>query len=186
MDTGHYMAFKHSISFATNLAANFGWDWFRIIPDIVSKLLRAAIWSLLFKSEQTPFPQTQVTFHLRPIWLQTLVEIDSESYQTLFPSFCALASEVAVLFCSNLSRLPFLGQFVDSDLLLCTGSDLEHAFFFLCHIFTQRPMNDSKIKRSNGRCFGRQQLLAHSMEISFPMNKNLLSLPNIYKALKPF
>ena len=38
-----YMAFKHSISFATNLAANFGCNRFRITPDIVSKLLRAAI-----------------------------------------------------------------------------------------------------------------------------------------------
>ena len=41
--TGHYMAFKHRISSATDLAANFGCDRFRITPDIVSKLLRAAI-----------------------------------------------------------------------------------------------------------------------------------------------
>ena len=40
---GHYMAFKHRISFATDLAANFGCIPFRIMPDIVSKLLRAAI-----------------------------------------------------------------------------------------------------------------------------------------------
>ena len=36
-------AFKHRISFAPDLAANFGCDQFRIMPDIVSKLLRAAI-----------------------------------------------------------------------------------------------------------------------------------------------
>ena len=36
VNSGHYMAFKHSISFATNLAANFGCDRFRIKPDIVS------------------------------------------------------------------------------------------------------------------------------------------------------
>ena len=35
------MAFKQHISFATDLAANC--DPFRIMPDIVSKLLRAAI-----------------------------------------------------------------------------------------------------------------------------------------------
>ena len=29
-------------------------------------------------------------FHLRPIWLQFLVAIDSESCQRSFPSFCAL------------------------------------------------------------------------------------------------
>ena len=52
------MAFKHLISFATNLDANFGCYWFRIMPDIVSKLLRSAIWShcaVLLESEQTPF-----------------------------------------------------------------------------------------------------------------------------------
>ena len=45
VNAGHYMAFKHSISFATDLAANIGCYRFRITPDIVSKLLRAAIWS---------------------------------------------------------------------------------------------------------------------------------------------
>ena len=30
-----YMAFKHCISFATDLAANFGCNQFRIMPDIV-------------------------------------------------------------------------------------------------------------------------------------------------------
>ena len=55
------MAFKHHISFATDLAANFGCNRFRIMPDIVSKLLRPAIWSwcaLRVESEQTPFPRT--------------------------------------------------------------------------------------------------------------------------------
>ena len=108
---------------------------------------------------------SNIAFHLRPIWLQTLVVIDSESRLTSFPSFCAPPSEVAVLFNSNLSRLPFLGQVVDLDLLLCTGFDSEHAVLFLCHIFTQRPMTDRKIERSDGRCFGRQQLLANSIEI---------------------
>ena len=54
----------------------------------------------------------QVAFHLRPIGLQTLVAIDSESYQTSFPSFCAPPCEVALLFNLNLSRRPFLGQVV--------------------------------------------------------------------------
>ena len=34
VNAGHYMAFKHRISFATNLAANFGCNRFRITPDI--------------------------------------------------------------------------------------------------------------------------------------------------------
>ena len=107
---------------------------------------------------------SNIAFYLEPIWLQTLVAIDSESRVTLFPSFCAPPSEVAVLFDSNLSRLPFLGQVVDLDLLLCTGFDSEHAVLFLCHIFTQRPMTDRKIERSDGCGFGLQQLLADSFE----------------------
>ena len=83
--------------------------------------------------------------HLRPIWMQTLDVIDSELRLTSFSSFCAPPSEVAALFNSNLSRRPFLGQVVDTDLLLCTGFDSEHAVLFLCHIFAQRRMNDRKI-----------------------------------------
>ena len=47
MNAGHYdMPFKHHISFAINLAANFGCNLFSITHDIVSKLMHAAIWSL--------------------------------------------------------------------------------------------------------------------------------------------
>ena len=34
---GLYIAFWHGFSFATVLAANFGCDWFRIMPEIVSR-----------------------------------------------------------------------------------------------------------------------------------------------------
>ena len=77
---------------------------------------------------------SNIAFHLRLIWLQTLVAIDSELRLTLFPRFCAPPSEVAALFDSNLSRHPFLGQVVATDLLLCTRFNLEHAVLFLCHI----------------------------------------------------
>ena len=113
----------------------------------------------------------QVACRLQPIWRQTLVAIISESCQTLFPSFCAQPSEVAVLFHLNLSRLPFLRQVVDLDLLLCTGFDLEHAVLFLCHIFTQRPTNDCKIERSDGRGFGGNNFQPIPMDIPFPMKK---------------
>ena len=56
-----YMAFKRCISFATNLAANFGCYQFRIMPEIVSKLLHIAIWSgcaVWLESKQTPFSWT--------------------------------------------------------------------------------------------------------------------------------
>ena len=50
--------YEAPVSFATVLAENFGCNWFRLMQDIVSKLLRATIWSscaVLFESEQTPF-----------------------------------------------------------------------------------------------------------------------------------
>ena len=57
-------------------------------------------------------------------------------------------------------------------------------FLFLCH--TQRPMADRKIQRSDGHCFGWQQLLANSIEILILHEiKSDSSLPEIYKALKP-
>ena len=100
---------------------------------------------------------SNIAFHLRLIWLQTLVAIDSESHMTSLPSFFAPPPEDAVLFNSNLSRLPFLGQVVDLDLLLCTGFYSEHAVLFLCHSFTQRPTNDRKIERSDV-CFPQASL----------------------------
>ena len=125
---------------------------------------------------------SNIAFHLRPIWLRTLVAIDSESRLTSFPSFCTPPSEVAALFDSNLSRRPFLAQVVDSNLLLCAGFNSEHAVLFLCHNFTQGPMNDTKIEQSDGRCLGRRQF--HGNFISH--EKTNSSLPEIYKALKPY
>ena len=89
-----------------------------------------------------------------------------------------------MLFNSNLSRRPFLGHVVNLDLLLCTGFDSEHVVLFLCHIFTQRPVNDRKIEQSDGRGFGRQQLLAHSIE-NF-ISHEVTFRPEIYKTLNLF
>ena len=72
-----------------------------------------------------------IAFHLSQIWLETLVAIDSESRLTLFPSFCAQPTQVAVLFNSYLSRRPFLGQVVDLDLLLCTAFNSSYVIFLL-------------------------------------------------------
>ena len=127
---------------------------------------------------------SNIAFHLRPIWLQTLAEIDSESCLTSFPSFCAPPSEVAVLYDSNLSRRPFLGQVVDLDLLLCTGFDSEHAVLFLCHFFTQKPITDGKIERSDGRGFGRQQLPADSNGHSISNEKNSVVTARYLQSIK--
>ena len=117
-----------------HLAANLGCNRFRITPEIVSKLLRAAIWSccaVLFESEQTPFPGTSRRF--RP---------------------------------DALHRIQFR-----------TRSFVPMLYFY-------SETND--IERSNGRCFGWQQLLANAIEIFISHEKNIHSLrPEIYNALKP-
>ena len=102
---------------------------------------------------------------------------------TLFPSFCVPPSEVSVLFILNLSKRPFLGQVVHSDLLLCTEFNLEHAVLFLCHIFTQIPMTDrlGKIEQSNGRGFGWQQLLANSIQVENFISDETHSYPKFTK-----
>ena len=64
-------------------------------------------------------------------WLQTLVAVNSESCQRLFPSFCSLPYDVAVLFNWNLSRGPFPGQVIHRYLLPCTGCNNQHADLFL-------------------------------------------------------
>ena len=87
---------------------------------------------------------SDIVFHLQ---LSTLAVTNSESCQRLFPSFCAKSSEVAVLFYWILRKLPFLGQVIDLDILLCKGLELEHVDLFLSLIFTQRPIY--KIKRLN-------------------------------------
>ena len=52
VNPGHYIAFKHCTIFATDLAAKFECNRFRIMPDIVSKLLRGG-WQCAPQSEVT-------------------------------------------------------------------------------------------------------------------------------------
>ena len=61
VSAGLYTAFKRSISFATDLAANFGCNQFRTMPEIVSTFLRTTICSrcaVSLKSEQKSFSWT--------------------------------------------------------------------------------------------------------------------------------
>ena len=110
---------------------------------------------------------SNIGFHLQLIWLRLAANFGSDWFrimQDIVPSFWVQPSEVSMLLYSNLSTCPFLGRDVNLDLLLCTGLYLEHSALFLYHIFTRKPMNDRKIERSYGRCSGRQQLLANSIE----------------------
>ena len=116
---------------------------------------------------------SNITFHLQSIWLPTLVVIYSASRMTLFPSLCMQPSEVSGLFYLNLSRLPFLRQVIDLDLLFCTGFNSEHVVLFLFHILTQKPITIRKIEQNNGRCFGLQQVLANSIEVFISHKKKV-------------
>ena len=66
-----------------------------------------------------------------------------------------LKIEASLLFNSNLSRHPFLGQEVNLDLLCCSVAldsicNMLICFYqILCLIFVQRPINDRKIQWSN-------------------------------------
>ena len=88
-----------------------------------------------------------------------------------FPSFCSPPSEVAVLLDLNLSRLLYLGQVVDLDLLPWSGFDSysEHAALFLCHIFTQKPMNDRMIEQEMGAALVCNKFLPITPKFSFHM-----------------
>ena len=57
-----------------------------------------------------------------------------------------------VLFYLNLWRHSLLRQVVDSDLLLCTGFNVECADLLQCLISTLRQTNDEKTEPSN-YCF---------------------------------
>ena len=61
------MAFKHHISFATYMAANFGCNQFRITPDIVPKLL-------LQPSEVAVLLDSNLS--RRPFLGQVIIELD--------------------------------------------------------------------------------------------------------------
>ena len=111
--------------------------------------------------------------HLQLVWLQNLVLIDSESCQILFSSLCMQPSEVSLLFNSNLSRLPFLEQVVYLYLLLCTGFYLEHMGLFLCHISTQRQMNDLTLSETMGTALVSINFSPIPSKISLHMEKKV-------------
>ena len=127
-----------NIAFASLLDANFGCCWFRIMSEIVSKLLLTTSWS------------------------------------------CSAQS---------LSSLTFQGQVINLGLLLCTEFTSQHADCsyvpsLLRDDWQWNWMNDQKIALVDNKS------LPIPLKFSFHMKKysviSDLSLPKIYKALKPF
>ena len=133
------MAFKHSISFATVLAANFGCNQFRIMLDIASQLLHTTIWiccAVLFESEQIPFPRTGC-------WL----------------GFAAL------------HRIQFG---------MCNFVPI--LFIFLLRV----QWMTARLSKAMGKALVGNNFWPIPLKILFYMKKSDLSLPYIYKAIKPF
>ena len=122
--------------------------------------------------------------YLLLIWLlQTFVAIDTESCERLFPNFCTLPSEVAVLFNWNLSRLSFLAHVVDLDLLFRTGFNKEHAEWSIERL--SEAMSEALVSN----CFSSIPLLiliSFSI-INFMARKKKVNShgPKNYKALNP-
>ena len=113
----------YNLKFRTDLRDGIIDGWSVTQQMIVYKdslLKKSSNWTRLVLSTLVTTWLSNTTFRLRPIWLQTLVVIVSESCQISFPSYCVPLSEVAVLINSNLCRLPFLGQVtLHCDLLGC-------------------------------------------------------------------
>ena len=117
------------------------------------------------------------------IWIIILLEL-----------FCTafLGAELSISDSSGwISRLGnqyqnFWTQTYDWYILLHSTFDSEHADLFPCHIFTQRPMNDSKIERSYRRYFGRQQLPAYFNGNSIPMKKKSVVAARYLQCIKTF
>ena len=93
----------------------------------------------------------------------------------------AIRSSCAVQFESEQTPCPWTGSQFRSTALHRIWF---HAVLFLCHIRIQRPTTDRKIERSNGLCFGRQQLLANSIEIFIHMKKNVLVAARNLQSIK--
>ena len=191
--SGHYMAFKHSISFATYLAANFGCNRFRIMPDIVSKILRAAIWSccaVRFESEQTPFPRTgRISFatdlaaNFGCNRFRIMPDIISKILRAAIWSRCAVRFE------SEQTPFPLAGRRLRSAALhriwFGTCCFVPMSYFYS---ETNEWLQDwAKRQALLWSALTRQQLLADSIKIFISHEKKSDSLrPDIYKALKPF
>ena len=118
------------------------------------------------------------------LWLHSIQNHAWHRFQAFASRHLKFDGRCAVRFETEQTPFPRTGR--NSDLLLCKGFDSEHAVLFLGHVLTQRPINDRKIERSYRRCFGRQQLLANSIEIFISHENKSHSLrPEIYKALQP-
>ena len=84
-------------------------------------------------------------FHLRPIWLQFLVAIDSESCQRSFPSFCApllpmlcwsAATRAQLLILQSKPSIVFWNSLLEWLPMSCSGSNLKLNFNSVAWVLT--------------------------------------------------
>ena len=113
----------------SNTVASWDNSLFSVFSPLQKRQIAKKIFSSKIKAHLFTTWLSNIALHLLQIWLQTVVSIDSESCQRLFSSFCKQPSGVAVLFNSNLSRRPFLGNVFDvsiQNMLFCS-----YIIFFL-------------------------------------------------------
>ena len=184
------MAFKHHIWLATYLAANLSRDRFRITPDIrvFSKLLHAAIWSccaVWFESEQTPFPRTGlISFatYFAAKWLWSIHNHARHRFQAF------ARRHLKSLCCSIQIWADALSSDSSSTLICCFAQDLIRNLLFCSYvIFLLRDQwMFARLSEAMGEALVGNNFWSIPWDHHFPMKKNLSSLPNIYKALRPF
>ena len=120
--------------------------------------------SKLVLSTQVTTWFSNITFHLRPIWLQTMIAIDSKSRLTSFPSFCAaIWSRCAVRLKSEQTPFPQIGRRFRPAALhrirFRTCSFVPMSYFYSESV---RVRDQWMIERLSEAMFGRQQLLPNS------------------------
>ena len=134
-----------------------------------------------------------IAFHLRPIWLQTLVAIEPELCLTSFSSFCAaIWSRCAVQFESEQTPFPRTGPIRSSIQTCCFAQDSIRNMLFCSYlIFLLRDewMIEIFSKAMGaalvGNNFSPILWIFHSIHFSYKKKSDSLR-PEIYKVLNPY
>ena len=135
------------------------------------------------------FTYLENCFHLLlfcKLWLWSMQNHARHCFQAFACSHDE-SSEVTVLFDWNLSRLPFLGYVVNLDLLICTGF-IRNVLICSSALFLLRDKCDCKLLQNfishKKICSHCPLFLGHCWWLVTIVGE--MSLPKIYKPLKPF
>ena len=121
-----HMAFKHYISSVTDLAANFSCDHFRIMPEIIFKLLLAALWSgcaVDWNLNTCPFLGQVVNLDLllvHRIWSTTCWFVAMPCFYSRTNQYCFGQKQVVAEICFQLTLSVVINQNLQSIKTLLT------------------------------------------------------------------